>query len=120
MHFVWAQFSELNRYFKKQAEDPEKLNGKLAEMISLLTCDKNSGNKKGIKCNLASELKEILKRVDTRIRTLYAALPTNAMIIVCTGHGDIATVYRYVRHCTLIITMLSFVCPLKIFLKSNI
>ncbi|XP_008237705.1 PREDICTED: small RNA degrading nuclease 5 isoform X1 [Prunus mume] len=94
VHFVWTQFSELNRYFKKQAEDPEKLNGKLAEMISLLTCDKNSGNKKGIKCNLASELKEILKRVDTRIRTLYAALPTNAMIIVCTGHGDIATVYR--------------------------
>ncbi|PQQ12564.1 small RNA degrading nuclease 5 [Prunus yedoensis var. nudiflora] len=94
VHFVWTQFSELNCYFKKQAEDPEKLNGKLAEMISLLTCDKNSGNKKGIKCNLASELKEILKRVDTRIRTLYAALPTNAMIIVCTGHGDIATVYR--------------------------
>ncbi|KAL6269037.1 hypothetical protein ACE6H2_025948 [Prunus campanulata] len=94
VHFVWTQFSELNRYFKKQAEDPEKLNGKLAEMISLLTCDKNSGNKNGIKCNLASELKEILKRVDTRIRTLYAALPTNAMIIVCTGHGDIATVYR--------------------------
>ncbi|BBH08779.1 Polynucleotidyl transferase, ribonuclease H-like superfamily protein [Prunus dulcis] len=94
VHFIWTQFSELNAYFKKQAEDPEKLNGKLAEMISLLTCDKNSGNKKGIKCNLASELKEILKRVDTRIRTLYAALPTNAMIIVCTGHGDIATVYR--------------------------
>ncbi|BFG40586.1 hypothetical protein CerSpe_268600 [Prunus speciosa] len=94
VHFVWTQFSELNCYFKKQAEDPEKLNGKLAEMISLLTCDKNSGNKKGIKCNLASELKEILKRVDTRIRTLYAALPINAMIIVCTGHGDIATVYR--------------------------
>ncbi|KAL6269075.1 hypothetical protein ACE6H2_025986 [Prunus campanulata] len=38
VHFVWTQFSELNRYFKKQAEDPEKLNGKLAEMISLLTC----------------------------------------------------------------------------------
>ncbi|PQP91595.1 small RNA degrading nuclease 5 [Prunus yedoensis var. nudiflora] len=94
VNFVWTQFSELNCYFKKQAEDPEKLNGKLAEMISLLTCDKNLGNKKGIKCNLASELKEILKRVDTRIRTLYAALPTNAMIIVCTGHGDIATVYR--------------------------
>ncbi|KAM1105476.1 hypothetical protein ACFX13_002488 [Malus domestica] len=94
VHFVWTQFSELNRYFTKQAEDAEKLDGKIAELISLLTCHKNSGNKKSISCSLTSELKEILMRLDTRIRTLYAALPANAMLIVCTGHGDIATVSR--------------------------
>ncbi|CAN6686579.1 unnamed protein product [Malus baccata var. baccata] len=94
VQFIWTQFSELNRYFTKQAEDAEKLNRKIAELISLLTCHKNSGNKKGIRCSLTSDLREILMRLDTRIRTLYAALPTNAMLIVCTGHGDIATVSR--------------------------
>ncbi|KAM1135804.1 hypothetical protein ACFX13_034723 [Malus domestica] len=94
VQFIWTQFSELNRYFTKQAEDAEKLNGKIAELISLLTCHKNSGNKKGIRCSLTSELNEILMRLDTRIHTLYASLPTNAMLIVCTGHGDIATVSR--------------------------
>ncbi|KAK9944124.1 hypothetical protein M0R45_009706 [Rubus argutus] len=94
VHFVWTQFSELHRCLKNQAEDAEKLEVKLAQMISLLTCHKKSGDRKGIRWSLTSELKEILSRMDTRIRTLYAALPTNAMLIICTGHGDIATVDR--------------------------
>lgn len=94
VHFVWTQFSELNSYFKKQAGDVENLNGRLAEMISLLTCHKKSANKKGIKCSIKPELKEILTRMDTRIRSLYATLPTNAMLIICTGHGDTAIVHR--------------------------
>lgn len=102
MHFVWTQFSELHRFLKNQAEDAEKLNARLAQMISMLTCHKKSGDKKGIRWSLTSELKEILICLDTRIRSLYAALPTNAMLIICTGHGDIATVDRYVLHYTLI------------------
>ncbi|XP_062022681.1 small RNA degrading nuclease 5 [Rosa rugosa] len=94
VQFVWTQFSELYRFLKNQAEDAEKLDVRLAQMISLLTCHKKSGDKKGIRWSLTSELKEILIHVDTRIRTLYAALPTNAMLIICTGHGDIATVDR--------------------------
>lgn len=94
MHFVWTQFSELNSYFKKQAGDPEKLNAKLAEMMSLLTC-KSSASKKGGKCKATPELKEILARMDARIRGLHNALPTNTMLIVCTGHGNTAMVYRY-------------------------
>uniref|UniRef100_A0A2N9FFX3 Exonuclease domain-containing protein n=1 Tax=Fagus sylvatica TaxID=28930 RepID=A0A2N9FFX3_FAGSY len=94
VHFVWTQFSELNSYFKKQAGDVENLNGRLAEMISLLTCHKKSANKKGIKCSVKPELKEILTRMDSRIRSLYATLPTNAMLIICTGHGDTAIVHR--------------------------
>lgn len=113
MHFVWTQFSELHRFLKNQAEDAEKLEVKLAQMISLLTCHKKSGDRKGIRWSLTSELKEILIRMDTRIRTLYAALPTNAMLIICTGHGDIATVDRYVLYCTLIILM-DFFFPLGI------
>ena len=98
MHFVWTQFSELNSYFKREAGDAEKFNVKLAEMISLLTCHNKSepsGNKKGSKSNVRPELTEIVARMDSRIRGLQNALPTNTMLIVCTGHGDTATVHRY-------------------------
>lgn len=94
VHFVWTQFSELNSYFRKQAEDDIKLNGKLAEMISLLTCDKKPAKHKGVKYNISTELKEILTRIDARVRSLHTALPTNSMFIICTGHGDIAIVHR--------------------------
>ncbi|KAG5246002.1 small RNA degrading nuclease [Salix suchowensis] len=94
VHFVWTQFSELNSYFKKQADDEGKLNGKLAEMISLLTCEKKSTNRKGMKCNMTSQLKEILTQMDARVRCLYSTLPTNTMLIICTGHGDTAIVNR--------------------------
>ncbi|GMN48356.1 hypothetical protein TIFTF001_017535 [Ficus carica] len=93
VHFVWTQFSELNSYFKKEAGDPEKLNVKLAEMISLLTCSK-SLTKKGGKRKATPEMKEILVRMDSRIRSLQTALPTNTMLIVCTGHGNTAMVLR--------------------------
>lgn len=94
MHFVWTHFSELSSCFKKEVEDEQKFNGKLAEMISLLTCHNKSGNKKGIQFNATSEVKEILKRMDARIRSLYSTLPTNAMLIICTGHGNNSIVYR--------------------------
>ncbi|XP_059632924.1 small RNA degrading nuclease 5 [Cornus florida] len=94
VQFVWAQFSELNSYFKKQAEDTEKLNGRLAEMISLLTCNKKSTSKKGIKYSVTSELKDVLTCMDARVRSLFCSLPTNAMLIICTGHGDTAVVHR--------------------------
>ncbi|CAH2050717.1 unnamed protein product [Thlaspi arvense] len=94
VQFVWAHFSELNSYLKKQAEDVEKFNGKLAEMISLLTCNKKSAGRKGIKYSVTSELKEILIRLDARVRSLHSSLPANAMLIVCTGHGDTASVQR--------------------------
>nr|XP_048331227.1 small RNA degrading nuclease 5 isoform X2 [Ziziphus jujuba var. spinosa] len=61
VHFVWTQFSELNSYFKKEVQDAEKFNGKLAEMISLLTCHNKSGNKKGIEFNASSEVMETLQ-----------------------------------------------------------
>ncbi|KAL7208504.1 hypothetical protein ACSBR1_030279 [Camellia fascicularis] len=94
VHFVWAHFSELNSYFKKQAEDTEKVNGRLAEMISLLTCNKKSTSRNGIKYKVTSELKDILSRLDARIRCLHSNLPTNAIIVICTGHGDTAIVHR--------------------------
>ncbi|XP_043698425.1 small RNA degrading nuclease 5-like isoform X2 [Telopea speciosissima] len=94
VHFVWTQFSELNSYFRRQAEDVDKLNSKVAEMISLLTCHKTSKRCKDIKYSVTPELKDILTRMDARIRSLYARLPTNAMLIVCTGHGNTAVVQR--------------------------
>ncbi|XP_043719793.1 small RNA degrading nuclease 5-like isoform X2 [Telopea speciosissima] len=97
VHFVWTQFSELNSYFRRQAEDVEKLNEKVAEMISLLTCHKTSTRSKGIKYTVTPELEDILTRMDARIQSVYAMLPTNAMLIVCTGHGDTAMVQRLRR-----------------------
>ncbi|KAI7993834.1 Small RNA degrading nuclease 5 [Camellia lanceoleosa] len=94
VQFVWAHFSELNSYFKKQAEDMEKLNARLAEMISLLTCNKSTG-RKGIKYSVTSELKDILTRLDARVRSVHSNLPTNAMLIIFTGHGDTAVVHSY-------------------------
>ncbi|WJX16635.1 Small RNA degrading nuclease 5 [Trifolium repens] len=94
VHFIWTQFSELHTHLKKQAEDSDSLNKKLAEMIALHTCEKSSSKGKGLKSNVSAELKEILTRVDNRIHKLYKSLPTNAMLIVCTGHGDTAVVRR--------------------------
>lgn len=36
--------------------------------------------------------------MDERVSALHAALPTNAMFIVCTGHGDTSIVHRFVSH----------------------
>uniref|UniRef100_A0A1J3J7F8 Small RNA degrading nuclease 5 n=1 Tax=Noccaea caerulescens TaxID=107243 RepID=A0A1J3J7F8_NOCCA len=93
--FVWTQFSELNTHFQSRADDPEKLNSRLAKIISLLTCSSNgSGDKKPRKSKVSRETKEILKIMDERVHALHAALPTNAMFIVCTGHGDTSIVHR--------------------------
>ncbi|KAK4490171.1 hypothetical protein RD792_000828 [Penstemon davidsonii] len=93
VHFIWTQFTELFKYFKKQADDDEDLNRKMAEMISLLTCSKTSG-RKSIGYNVTSELKDILSRIDNRVKSLYSCLPCNAMLVICTGHGDIAIVQK--------------------------
>ncbi|WZZ36923.1 small RNA degrading nuclease 5 isoform X2 [Brassica napus] len=91
--FVWTQFSELNTHFQSRADDPEKLNPRLAKMISLLTCSHDSAPEKRPMSKVSAETKEILKKMDERVHTLHAALPTNAMFIVCTGHGDTAIVH---------------------------
>ncbi|XP_011101874.1 small RNA degrading nuclease 5 isoform X1 [Sesamum indicum] len=93
VHFIWTQFTELFSYFKKQADDDENLNMKLAEMISLLTCSKPTG-RKSITYNVTSELKNILSRIDNRVKNLYSCLPSNAMLVICTGHGDTAIVQK--------------------------
>ncbi|KAK9112893.1 hypothetical protein Scep_020412 [Stephania cephalantha] len=92
VHFVWTQFSELYSYCKRQADDLDKLKEKVAEMISLLTCKKKHSGRKSLRSIMNSELKGILTRVDNRIHKLYASLPINGMLIVCTGHGDTAMV----------------------------
>ncbi|KAL8481866.1 hypothetical protein ACS0TY_028131 [Phlomoides rotata] len=93
VHFIWTQFTELFSYFKKQADNDEKLNTSIAEMIALLTCSKPTG-RKSIAYNVTSELRDILKRIDNRVKSLYSSLPSNAMLVICTGHGDIAVVQK--------------------------
>ncbi|GER37688.1 exonuclease family protein [Striga asiatica] len=93
VNFVWTQFTELYSYFVKQANNEENLNMKLAEMISLLTCS-NSTSRKKIAYNITSELKDILSRVDKRVKSLHSSLPCNSMLVICTGHGDTAIVQK--------------------------
>ncbi|KAK1441367.1 hypothetical protein QVD17_07217 [Tagetes erecta] len=94
VHFVWAQFTELSCYYKNQAEDAEALNKKLAEMIALLTCNNTSKGTKSIKYTVTPDLKDLLGRLNSRIEKIYSKLPTNAMLILCSGHGDTAIVQR--------------------------
>ncbi|XP_073035557.1 small RNA degrading nuclease 5 isoform X1 [Primulina eburnea] len=93
VHFIWTQFTELFSYFKKQAEDDKHLNTKLAEMISLVTCSK-SKSQKSIMYEVTSELKDILSRINNRVSSLYASLPCNTMLVICTGHGDTVMVQK--------------------------
>ncbi|XP_060198421.1 small RNA degrading nuclease 5 isoform X1 [Lycium barbarum] len=94
VQFIWTQFAELYAYLRKQADDSEKLNKKLAEMIALLTCEKQSNNRKSIKFDVTPELKDILSRMNRRVKSIYSNLPVNTMLIICTGHGDTAIVQR--------------------------
>ncbi|KAL1823660.1 hypothetical protein DCAR_0311657 [Daucus carota subsp. sativus] len=100
VHFVWAQFSELYTILKKQAEDDDKLKEKLANMISLLTCKKIPTRKKCITYKITSEIKDVLHRLNARVKTLCSSLPANTMLIICTGHGDTAVVQRLRRMLT--------------------
>ncbi|KAL1533534.1 Small RNA degrading nuclease 5, variant 2 [Salvia divinorum] len=93
VQFIWAQFSELYSHFKKQADDDESLNTKIAEMISLLTCSKPSSRKRSV-YKVTSELEDILSRINSRVKSIYSSLPDNAMLVICTGHGDTATVQK--------------------------
>ncbi|XP_018679511.2 small RNA degrading nuclease 5 isoform X2 [Musa acuminata AAA Group] len=92
--FIWTRFSGLFSYFKKQAQDVERLRHRIAEVISSLTCKRKKARttiKHGAVC---SELKDILTGIDVKIQKLYNALPNNALLIVSTGHGDTAIVQR--------------------------
>ncbi|KAM7256003.1 hypothetical protein ACFE04_011744 [Oxalis oulophora] len=94
VHFVWTRFSELYSYYKKQADDEAQFNAKVAGLIAVQTCQEKTANKNSAKSSISPELKEILTRINSRVSKLYASLPTNAMLILCTGHGDIAAVHR--------------------------
>ena len=91
--FIWTQFSGLISYFGRRAQDPEKLKSCVAEAIALKTCEGKTASKKA-KRQICPELKEVLCQLDKKIRELYVALPDNAMLIICTGHGDTPLVQR--------------------------
>ncbi|PKA54538.1 Small RNA degrading nuclease 5 [Apostasia shenzhenica] len=92
--FVWTRFSGLHSYWKKQAQITEGLKYWVAEMVSLLTCNRKSAMQAMQLRTLSSELKSVLLRLDARIEDLYNALARNTLFIVSTGHGDTATVQR--------------------------
>ncbi|KAG2615208.1 small RNA degrading nuclease 5-like isoform X1 [Panicum virgatum] len=91
--FIWTQFSGLISYYRRRAQDPEKLKSCVAEAIALKTCEGKTASKKA-KRQICPELKEVLCQLDKKIRELYVALPDNAMLIICTGHGDTPLVQR--------------------------
>ncbi|KAH9308458.1 hypothetical protein KI387_036369, partial [Taxus chinensis] len=93
VNFVWTQFSDLDSYYEKQSRNAETLNGQAAEMIALTTCsDKLAKSKKKFRCNISLELEAILGHMDSRVKKLFAALPTNGLLIIVSGQGDTFTV----------------------------
>jgi RNA exonuclease 1 len=80
-------------YYHTRAQDPEKLKSIVAEVIALQTCDGKTAQKRA-RHQICSELKEILCKLDKKIRQLYGALPDNTMLIICTGRGDTPLVQR--------------------------
>ncbi|KAG9458204.1 hypothetical protein H6P81_002712 [Aristolochia fimbriata] len=95
--FIWTQFTELNSYFMKQAEHGDELSRLVAEMIALLTCVNGSKKEANISSVMTPQLKDLLTRIDDRVKSLYTELPTNSMLIICTGHGNTAIVQRLRR-----------------------
>uniref|UniRef100_A0A0E0MKF3 Exonuclease domain-containing protein n=1 Tax=Oryza punctata TaxID=4537 RepID=A0A0E0MKF3_ORYPU len=91
--FVWTQFSKLISYLRTRAQDPDKVKSCVAEAIALQTCDRKTSQKRK-KHQTCPELKEILIELDKKIRKLYSVLPDNAMLIICSGHGDTPLVQR--------------------------
>lgn len=93
--FVWTQFSELNSYYMKQSRNDENLKAQAADMIALTTCnEKFVKRKKNVGRKISLELQAILEYMDKRVKKLFAAMPTNGLLIISTGHGDTATVRR--------------------------
>ncbi|XP_020588004.1 small RNA degrading nuclease 5-like isoform X2 [Phalaenopsis equestris] len=95
--FVWTRFSRLLSYWKMQTQNIETLKYRVAEMVSMLTCDSKLARQEISHLNSSSELKEILSEMDERIQKLYNALAGNTLFIVSTGHGDIGIVQRFSR-----------------------
>ncbi|KAK8958947.1 Small RNA degrading nuclease 5 [Platanthera guangdongensis] len=94
VNFIWTRFSGLNSYYKKQAEDPEKLGCRVAQIISLHTCARESSQGLIRRSMLNVEVKDILNQMDGRIEKLYDKLPANTLFVLCTGQGDTAIVQR--------------------------
>ncbi|XP_020573803.1 small RNA degrading nuclease 5-like isoform X2 [Phalaenopsis equestris] len=92
--FIWTRFSGLDSYYQMQAEDPGKLGCRVAQTISLRTCSSKSSEEDMKHGMLNVKIRDILSQIDGRIQKLYNELPSNALFIVCTGHGDTASVQR--------------------------
>lgn len=92
--FIWTQFSALNSYFTKRAQDEKSFNQRVAEVLSSLSSLENTNSTTQPASN-NSRLNEILSHTDARIKKLYNELPSNSMLIISTGHGDTAIPDRY-------------------------
>lgn len=93
VNFIWARFSGLISYLRCCSHDAEKLKCRIAEVLSLSTCDNKSAQKKTK--DMCPELKNVLSEIDSKIAKLYNSLPVNSMLIIATGHGDTPLVQRY-------------------------
>ncbi|XP_074560495.1 small RNA degrading nuclease 5 isoform X3 [Curcuma longa] len=79
---------------QKQAQDVERLQYRVAEVISSLTCKKKSARAAISYGSVSSELTDILSGINDKVQKLHNALPNNSLLIISTGHGDTAIVQR--------------------------
>ncbi|CAJ1971976.1 unnamed protein product [Sphenostylis stenocarpa] len=88
VNFIWTRFSELRSYMK----DAKGLYKRLIDTMGSRACENNFDNQEDSLLRAPAEVKEILARMDARIHNLYMSLPTNAQMIIFTGHEDTAFV----------------------------
>ncbi|MCO5581525.1 hypothetical protein L7F22_035411 [Adiantum nelumboides] len=94
--FVWVQFSELQQFYEEEARNLDTLSAHCAQVIALSTCDR-AVDKEYIGRSSSEELKTKLSQLDDRVRQLHGTLDSQSMLLVFSGHGDIATVRRLRR-----------------------
>ncbi|KAH7300530.1 hypothetical protein KP509_24G066800 [Ceratopteris richardii] len=90
--FVWVQFSDLQQYHEENARNLDSL-ADAARLTALSTCNRVV-DKEIVKRSSTTELKQKLKVLDERVEELHNALDSQSMLVVVSGHGDIAMVRR--------------------------
>lgn len=94
IHFLWAHLSDLYKYYEDRSLDPDSLAALAAQQTAFMTCGTESKENEILLPPVSEGLKAVLSKMNQRVKRVHDALPTNAMMIIVTGHGDTASTRR--------------------------
>lgn len=95
IHFLWAHLSDLYKYYEDRSLDPDSLAALAAQQTAFMTCGTESKENEILLPPVSEGLKAVLSKMNQRVKRVHDALPTNAMMIIVTGHGDTASTRRF-------------------------